>query len=584
MRVEVAIRRDEDRDWIITPIVISVLLHLILPCLIGFSGLFDISALKNTIDIRFNLREVPREVATEIYPPEVIPDAQIVVKPILTNVGGPMGETAKIGLVPMKLTPETSPPKGKWPQFQWPLVTSPGEAELQQDILRRGIDVPDLVGDPAKVVYPYGSARIVSLLPGPSEPGVLDIGNYDDQKKRASKAAEVEGKAVGGIEPPVMTESRYNAVSPKFKPTRGGPRVKLPADSLEPLPTMPKGPSISPYVDVKFATYKEPGDPQRYFRLEIRLKDNADPKDRLEVIAKDVLFVYDVSLSIKGDELAETRKAVETYLKALNKGDRFNAVRFSEGIYKLFPDFVSPTPDTITKTVAFCDRIPNETMTDVYSAIRTIVATIPRGDRPCNIFLVSDGASTMGIRSLQKIVNDFAAELRPEFSVFVFDAGKGGNTYLLDLLAYKSRGSFSHTDNRIGSAAELVRQFQTFNNPIFVKVIAKYAGLKVDEVYPEAMPNLYREHPIVIHGRCFPEDQIAIYLWGVAAGGIRTFEYHTELSKAESGDASIAREWARGKIHYLASQIARYGRRPEWLQQISRLSEKYGVTIPDYLR
>lgn len=590
MSLPVSLRRSEDREWIITPIVLSLLIHFAILCLIIGVGIFSTGKLKDIVETRFSIKEVKRGVTPEVRP-DIIepPKRRVEITPTTRLPTGPVSDIEKGGVIPPpKVTPELEPPKGVFPEYKLPVVARPAPTGTSPEIVAEGIKVPETVGRPLKVTFPVGGGRLIQPLPGPEQLPAIKVSRRDLESSRAEQLA----RAI----PEAPVPSLRVAPSTKAKPELGilvgsaltatppkRPVVHIPPGplaELKPLPTVAGKKPLAPYVEVKFSTYKDPQDPHYYFRLEIRArKDNPLP-----VIPKHVLFVIDVSLSIKVDELQETRKALARFLPRLSKQDSFNVIRFSERIWKLFPEFVPPTEENIAKALEFCDRIPHEKMTDVYSAIQTIVSTIPSGDRPCNVYLVSDGASTMGVKSLRKIVSDFSAVLPPRVSLYVFDAGTGGNLFLLDMLAYKGRGRFTHSDQRIGSSSPLNQLFSKFNEPILVDIVSKYAGLKVDEVYPESIPNLYLGEPIVLYGRCLPGRKAFIYLRGLSATEYHEFKYRVDLKTAETGDSEIARQWAKGKIRHLASLIARFGKRPEWVSQMNHLAEKYKVSIPTYLR
>jgi len=589
MSITIHARRPEDREWLLTPLALSLLIHLVLFCLIIGSGLFGMRSLKEIVDVRFRLKDVKREVPPPVQEARLPLPRELAITPTAHLPGGVVGDIEKAGIVsPPKATPEIVRPKGDYPESPLPVLQRPSVEKTSPQVVAEGIKAPEVVGPPLKVSLPVAARKISSLLPGPARPLALrfpepaieakklttlsGLAPHAPVEKAAAPASPESAPELGILVAPVIATTPGEALAAKLPPAS--------PQTLAPLPTTATKQPLEPFVDIRFTTYKDPNDPRRYFRLEIRTREDKP----LPVIPKDVLVSVDVSVSIKTAELEEARSALAASLATLNPGDRFNVIRFSERVWKLFPDFVPATDENVRRAVAYSDRIPHETMTDVYSAIQTVVSAIPKSNRPCNVYLISDGSSTMGIRSLRKIVNDFAVSLRPEISFFVFDSGSDGNLFLLDLVAYKSRGAFVHADRVKGSSAALGELFRRFNQPVLFNIAGKYAGLNVDEVYPEVLPNLFRGEPIVIHGRCAPEDEALIYLWGQDAEGFRDFRHPVELDKAETGDESIAKEWARGKIHHLASQIARHGPRPEWREEISRLAKKHGVSVPSYLR
>ena len=116
--------------------------------------------------------------------------------------------------------------------------------------------------------------------------------------------------------------------------------------------------------------------------------------------------------------------------------------------------------------------------------------------------------------------------------------------------------------------------------PVLMNIRAQYGNFEADEVYPETLPNLYAARPIVIYGRCLPGDTIAVRIMGDGTAGRRKFLYTSTLPEVSTDDTSIAREWARGKIHHLVSLIAREGEKRKYLDEMHQLSERYKLASP----
>jgi len=327
--------------------------------------------------------------------------------------------------------------------------------------------------------------------------------------------------------------------------------------------------------------YAEPGSTFRFFRMTIQQRKGL----KLPVIAKNVLFVVDISSSIRLRMLNKVRVAVANAAAGLNRGDRLNVIRFSEQSYKAFDSFVPATPANIAKAARSIHREPGQIRTDVYTALKNVIANLPaKGEealRPTNVFLVTDGNPTVGMRDIRHIVNDLTRVTRTNYSIFAINPGAAtANSYLLELLAYRNRGVFVKARSPDAADAALLGLLMQFKDPVLMNLRAQYGNFKVDQVYPQTPPNLYAGRPIVIYGRCEPGDTIAVRIIGDSTKDRRKFLYTRALPEVLAADRSIAREWARGKIHYLTSRIARLGEKRELLDEIRRLSKRYKLASP----
>lgn len=471
-----------------------------------------------------------------------------------------------------KLPEQVAPPR--YPEEELPLVSHEGLSSRSQAFVRDGeLNATD--PDRARVTYiPTGRpvrreptvridaqpklrevpATFVRHMPG-AEPRLLEAGTAPPLDLGAPPRGDLGGRL-------------YVASLPRDAEA-------LFADDGRFVPTNP----LELYV--KIDVYAEPDSQYRFFRLTAKER----PGRTFPPIAKNVLFVVDISSSIRLEVLRRVRAAIADAAAGMNAQDKFNVVRFSEYCHKTFDGFVPATAANIADAVASVQREPGEVRTDVYTALKKVVAGIPSDGpdaaRPTNIFLITDGNATTGIQDIRHIVNDLTSVTRTNYSIFAVNPGsEAANRYLLDLLAYRNRGVFVTARAPEATDATLLRLLMDYKNPVLINLRAQYGNFEVDQVYPQTLPNLYSGRPIIVHGRCLPGDTIGIRIVGDSATDRRTFLFTSALPDILTDDSSIAREWARGRIHHLASLIARNGEKKEYLDEIRQLGERYKLASP----
>jgi len=598
--VRIPRRRHDVSSWVLTSLAISLFVHVVLMYYVGGVRILDVESFRSSVTRWFRIDEdllttAPPDITsstTDAPPPSVDPSTA---EPDVETLSAPEALRGEFELGPHDdLTPPTIGPSDTRPPDTEQVVLhhrGPG-VDVGQAEAYLGREAP--VGTPvAKGVgtSDKGTRQLTSGTPGlPKPPPVsLDLAAVSPTRP----AAEAH---VGTLAPPPVSPEA-SPVELGGKPTPGIiipleddvagrppeiPKViisKAPSYQQEPEVEAPVIPFQADEVTVKFDMYAEPGDTHAYFRLEIAVAR----RDQLPVIPKDVIFLCDVSLSMRSREIRMTREAVVAYLKALRRTDRFNVVVFSEEPRKLFPDFVEPTADRLQAAEGFIDRIPGQTKTDVYRVLRAVVRDVAQQairNRPTNIFFVSDGRSTSGIRDARRIVNEIGAYARPNFAIFPFDAGRGGNRYLLDLLAYRSRGEPVFCDDAARAAQQQADLFRSYDNPVLMRLRLDYTNLDVAETYPSFLPNLYADQPIVIYGRCKPGEDVTIRLQGKNPYARRQLSYSHTPGAPDPAKRAIAREWARRKIHHIVSDMARLGETDALKAEAERLGEQFNVRTP----
>jgi len=335
-------------------------------------------------------------------------------------------------------------------------------------------------------------------------------------------------------------------------------------------------PSLDEDVDARFIVYHPPDAAEAYFELTLALK----PGNQLPTLAKDVLFLVDISQSISNAELRLVREAAVKYLARLSAEDGWNVMVFSEQTETLIADtaFAPASRFKAEEVRKFIDRRAGQRRTDVFQVTRQILASLPRSERPCNVFLLSDGKPTQGISDVHSIVHDFARIRRDNFSIFTFDAGPGGNQYLLRLLAYRSRGFAAFCAQTEMLIPALLDFLHRFDAPVLTHVVWSHTGQRAREVYPPILPNLYRDHPITIWGKTTPGRTVAIRIAGLTAGGPREFFFRAVVPEGDDRSPEVMQRWAESQCHELIAQLAEQPEDEELRQRILNLARLHRLT------
>lgn len=332
-------------------------------------------------------------------------------------------------------------------------------------------------------------------------------------------------------------------------------------------------PSLDRDVDASFTVYQAPGAEDCYFRLSLALR----PDSAVATMAKDVLFLVDVSQSISNREIQIARTVVDSALQALHPRDRWNLAIFSQETAFFQPEFL-PAPAGESRRAAateFIRRRRGERRTNVFDATQRLLRSLPRSDRPCNVFLLSDGKATEGTGDVRRIVEDFQRIRRETFSIFTFNMGEGGDLYLLRLLAYRSRGFHLDAPDLDTAAATFSRYAQRFEQPVLSHVVLSHTSMETDDVHPQVLPNLYRGNPIVIHGRAVQGRTVTLRVAGYGQSGPREFFFRAEVPRGDARHPEVARDWAQGKAHTLMARLADDPKNDALREALIALAEKH---------
>jgi len=298
------------------------------------------------------------------------------------------------------------------------------------------------------------------------------------------------------------------------------------------------------------------------------------PPDNLKHLKRapmEMIFVLDCSGSMSGKPIAKARDAITRALKQLQPGDTFQVIRFSNNASQLGPNPVPATPENIRMGLSYVESLEGGGGTMMIEGIKAALDFPHDPQRFRLVSFMTDGYIGNETEILAEVYNRLG-----DSRIFSFGVGSSVNRYLLDRLAKLGRGAVAY----IGldeSAGEIIDLFyERISHPALTNVTIDWGGLKVTDVYPAKVPDLFVGRPIILTGRFEGERNSTIRITGRV--GNLDQEIVIPFNPGDSGDThgGIACVWARKKIETLASQ-ATYDNNSELPEQIKQVALEYGL-------
>lgn len=337
------------------------------------------------------------------------------------------------------------------------------------------------------------------------------------------------------------------------------------------------------FVDIQVRVIKDQVGNSGYFQVDIIPNANSDA---LKDIAKDSLFLIDHSTSISPQKLSQFKLATREALSCLNPKDRFNVVAFTSTTNSLFQGYQPVNARNLAEADQYVAGLWRGGMTDVFGGVAPYVKN-SNGDknRPLNIFLLTDGRSTVNIHEPPAFLRQISAFNPGNVSIYPFSAGTQANRQLLDFLGYLNRGGKCHVDEIEKLHEELVNYISTHSSLIIMDLKYTAEGPVSQEIFPRSLPHLYRNESLRLFGRFRNiEDELVLTLAGKDADlKIRDLIFRRRYRECPPASKELPREWAGQKILFLLALrnstedqrlIARYN------AEINALTREYGVYTP----
>jgi Ca-activated chloride channel family protein len=328
-------------------------------------------------------------------------------------------------------------------------------------------------------------------------------------------------------------------------------------------------------------SYRDPGDPtdpDGFFMLLLA----PAPQELKKPIAKDVLLVLDHSGSMDGEKFKQVQSALRYILKHLNPEDRFYLEAFNSNMEN-YASSLRPASEA-DQAIAWVDRLSAAGSTDINRALLEASAVADR-ERPTYLIFMTDGLPTEGVTQSQDIIQNFNEAAPANLRMFPFGVGYDVDTYLLDSLSEAHHGLSTYVQPG-SSLDEALSSFYTrISTPVLTNLKLDFSNLAVYDLYPNPLPDLFEGSQVVVVGRYREGKVVDLTLSGDVNGINQTLKFPEQRfvddsRSAEGALTELPRLWATRKIGYLLNKIRLQGVDQETVDQIVKLSIRYGIVTP----
>ncbi|KAI1892156.1 hypothetical protein AGOR_G00130370 [Albula goreensis] len=268
----------------------------------------------------------------------------------------------------------------------------------------------------------------------------------------------------------------------------------------------------------------------------------------LPVVPKDVIFVIDISGSMIGTKIKQTKQAMTTILSDLREGDHFNIITFSGEVHTWKKGrTVQATRQNVREAKDFVKKIQANGWTNINSALLAAAQLVnpslsakgaPRESErrvPLVIFL-TDGEATSGVTSGEAILRN-AREAMGKASLFGLAFGDDADLPLLRRLALENRGVARTVYEDADAALQLKGFYDEVASPLLSDVQLSYLDDQAFDVTRALFPNYFQGSELVVAGRVKPGVQdLKVSLTATDSNNLLKLENDVPISSA--GDNS----------------------------------------------
>jgi Ca-activated chloride channel family protein len=301
-------------------------------------------------------------------------------------------------------------------------------------------------------------------------------------------------------------------------------------------------------------------------------------------IPKDIVFVIDRSGSMSGEKMEQAKEALQFILRQLGEKDRFSIVDFDDVVGVLDFGLLSVSGRSIQDASRYVDQLYARGNTDIERALTIgldILAESEEREAAKVVVFLTDGLPTAGVtderliaRSVRRANDGVGA------SVHVFGVGYDVNTHLLDRLAAENHGAVVYVEPGQSLERALTEFYSQIAHPLLTEVEITFDGMKVSEVYPQQVPDLFVGSSLVLTGKYRPSSgPVTVRITGQTVEGKREYASSFVL-EAHSDQAFIPRLWATRKVGELLDRVRVKGESEALVAEIKAIGLEYGIVTP----
>jgi len=299
--------------------------------------------------------------------------------------------------------------------------------------------------------------------------------------------------------------------------------------------------------------------------------------ERSKVLPKDIVFVFDRTGSMSGEKIEQAKEALKFCIERLNSDDRFNVIAFNESPDLLWRDLRLATEGNKREAIRFAEQLTAQGGTNINEALLTALPLLADRERPRFVMFLTDGLPTVGETNVDRILANVRKANEAKARIFVFGVGYDVNAVFLDRLANENGGASIYVRPNESVEAKIADLFSLLSEPVLTDVQVTFDGVRVRDVYPKQVPDLFKGTEVVLAGAYAEGGKATVRVTGKVGGKERTFTFNLEFPDRETEHDFVPRIWAARKIGYLLDELATRGRSPELIDEIVRLSKEFGV-------
>ncbi|MCG3138742.1 MAG: hypothetical protein HJJLKODD_02610 [Phycisphaerae bacterium] len=300
------------------------------------------------------------------------------------------------------------------------------------------------------------------------------------------------------------------------------------------------------------------------------------------VLPKTVLLVLDQSGSMSGQKIEQAKASLRFILDRLRPEDNFNIITYSSEVSVFKEELQAANSASLNEARQYVDRISAGGSTNIDAALQRAMSMLKPGGQPSYVLFLTDGLPTAGEQREAAIAENCQRLNQVHARLMVFGVGDDVNARLLDRLSTDNFGTSVYVRPAEDIEAPVANLYSRISDPVLSDVQLEFSGLDSSLTYPRQLPDLFRGQQLVVVGRYHQSGMMTVKLSGQVGTTRHEYLQTVQMDDRQALTASsfVEKLWAERRVGYLLNEIDLHGQNKELVDEIVRLSTRYGILTP----
>ncbi|XP_064604038.1 inter-alpha-trypsin inhibitor heavy chain H4-like [Liolophura sinensis] len=288
----------------------------------------------------------------------------------------------------------------------------------------------------------------------------------------------------------------------------------------------------------------------------------SDPN--LVTLNKNVAFVIDVSGSMSGEKIIQTRQAMKTILSQLRPDDYFNILLFSSNVRSWEPRPIRGSAENIARAKRFVDdHVKADGGTNIDAALREAGNSLSQlmtglsERRGRMIVFLTDGMPSVGETNTVKIRKNVRTwNIESKLPIFSLGFGMGVSIDFLQQLSWENLGFARQIYEDTDGVSQLSNFFTEIESVILLDIHVTYDtdAVEVATLTSTTFPQYFKGSEIIVAGEITPSAPQSWSAQVSASGKTDVVNYNIPVTGQNTYDTNVA-PWSAGFAEKLRAYL-----------------------------